>query len=355
MNSDASPMLLHTTVCILLLLSGCDNQLPIQYITGMQVSPSRKRIAFVSTHYDPQAQSLKEQARSLQELGRAQEAINDTLYTRLWVVSIVDGGATGRDVEVDGYSAWSPDEAVIAFARYQIGIITEIIHPGGVLELKTLTLSTGKVTHVAGPGCSSPQFSPDGEYLGYVRNGTLTARKLSSGENIIVAPGVNPNWWCWNDDGSKAYCIRNRAIIEYRLRDAETRVFNTGGRRDPSQLLMSPDGRMLGFYHSGSFCTVDLASGCITKCFECDNIAFDWTDAGICYLDEVKGKDTKTAQLMFYSPEKQCSVAIATGEFREAQWLFDSRIVVRKGTTELWIYDIRGKQPERLFPTTRDK
>jgi hypothetical protein len=121
-----------------------------------------------------------------------------------------------------------------------------------------------------------------------------------------------------------------------------------------SDLVRSPDGQQLGFHCPDEwFRTLDLATGTAVRRFQCDSyfVDFQWGESGICYLDKLTENRRGETKLLVYDPGADTSTLIATGPLFDPRWVDASRILVRKGRWELWIYDVDEKTGTRVFPT----
>ena len=86
--------------------------------------------------------------------------------------------------------------------------------------------------------------------------------------------------------------------------------------------------------------------------FQCDHSSsdFGWNESGICYLDKLTENRRGETKLLVYDPETDTNTQIATGPLFDPRWIDTSRILVRKGPWELWIYDTDERTGTRVFP-----
>ena len=96
---------------------------------------------------------------------------------------------------------------------------------------------------------------------------------------------------------------------------------------------------------------VKLDTLSVQKLFECDHyfLGFDWTESGIAYLDQHNGDRHSQARLMVFDPDRKTAQEIAIGRFRSACWTDPSTILVRVGTSELWLYNIATGERSCIF------
>lgn len=120
---------------------------------------------------------------------------------------------------------------------------------------------------------------------------------------------------------------------------------------DIGHLLVSPDGRQLGFHRNGVFSTVDLQTRAVNEMFRCDHYfcSFDWQESGIVYLDQHDGDRRHNAVLAVYDPDEHTSTVIDAGPFAYPHWVDGSHILVRSGNATLLLYDVPAGCPKVIF------
>ena len=324
---------------------------PVVLISSPVVSPSGDKIAFVATRGD-------QRSFNWQKTGDVDAFVrfSETIDTRLWVVSLKDGESTDTRAEISPGPTpltWARDQSHIVFVSGRVdSTSTADFMALGSLDLQTLAVSPAAPAEIW-----MPQYSPDGTYLGYVRGSDLTVEDVRTGVTTLVQSGVSHFYWCWSTSNSVVFYVRDGLLVcEYDLQSRSERVLFAAPAADekyPGHVICSPDSSLLGCHIDGWFHTVDLTSGEIEKHFDCVHyfVDFVWYASGICYLDALDGEHKSKAKLMVYDPLTGTSSLVATGPFAYPRWLDDSRILVRKGNTELWAYGVRDGKGQKLFGT----
>jgi hypothetical protein len=321
------------------LLAGCSDD-PVRQITSPTPSSSGRYVAVCVTR------------------GKA-----DIYDPRLWLIDVSDG--TARNMGVSMGVAWNP----IAWHPDEQGVVVtsgERDHYGSLVRYP---MDDGSLQILASGPCRYPAYDSSGTRLAFVRNQSLYLRE--NGTERMIASLV---WyaWCWSNDGRAIYFTRDlttmpgggapiyqHEIWRYSLDDGtERRLFDTGMSEDTSlgaDLVISPGDDRLGFLWDGQFCTLELASGAVEKHFKCSHyfLELDWNRTGVLYLDAVDGNQRSMAQLMVYDPLSDRSCQIAVGGFASARWLDETRITVRVGNTDVWIYDATTGNGQPIFVGSR--
>ncbi len=301
---------------------------PVVLIASPVVSPSGKQIAFVVVRTD--------------------ETDDDgPINVRLAVVSLSDGQTTNTAAELDMVQTpmtWARDESHIMFVSG---------HSDNFWGLDSIDLATRNVKSIASPEIRMPQYSPNGTYLGYVRGNDLIIENMRTGQRTHVQSGVSHYYWCWSPNNSDVFYIRDGLIVcQYDLLTNSERILFTASSGDeyPAHLVSSPDGSQLGYHFDDWFHIVDLQSGNTSKQFKCNHyfLDFDWSVAGICYVDAVDGVRRSKANVMVFDPTSSKSSLVTTGSFSHPRWLDNSMILVQKGKTELWSYSVVGGKSVKL-------
>lgn len=329
---------------------------PVVQISSPVVSPSGKQIAFAIVRGD-------KRSFDWQHTGDvdAFERFSETIDVRLSVVSLSDGETTNTGAEISSASTpmtWAPDESHIVFVSGHIDETATANYMG----LDSINLTTRTVKSIASPEIWMPQYSPDGTYLGYVRGNELIVENTKTGQRTPIQSGVSHHYWCWSPSNSDVFYIKDGLIVcQYDLQTSSERTLFAASRVDdkyPAHVVSSPDGTQLGYHFDDWFHIVDLQSGNTTKQFKCDHyfLDFDWNVTGICYVDTVDGERRNKAKVMVFFPNSGNSSLVATGPFDHPRWLGNSKILVRKGNTELWSYGVAdGKGVELYGPTDEDE
>lgn len=325
---------------------------PIVLVSSPVVSPSGEKVAFVLTRGD-------ERSFNRQKTGDvdAFERFSETIDVRLWIISVNDGQSTDTRAEISGGSTpltWGRDESHIVFVSGRIDPIATTSH----MALESIDLKTRGLASVAPGEIWMPQYSPNGANLGYVRGSDLIVENLQTGKRTLVSSGVSHHYWCWGVNNSLVFYIRAGLLVcEYDIRSGSERILFSAPvaeEKYPSHVICSPDGSLLGYHIDDWFHTIDLKSGKIEKHFKCDHyfIDFDWNVSGICYVDAVNGERKSKAALMVYDPIARKSSIVATGPFAYPRWVGTSRVLVRKGNTEIWTYGVPDGKGAKLFART---
>ena len=317
---------------------------PIRLLSSPVVSPSGDKVAFVVTR---QGRYTFDAA----ELFSGRFVVDDILFqplnVHLSILSLEDGQVSHTGVETDIGSSpltWSPD-------GLEIALVTREGNGMNSLDLKTHHLTCLEPFDIR-----SPKFSPQGNYLGYLKNGNLVIQSASTGYKEFIRTDV-AYYWCWAPTEENVFYIKtDAAVCQFNLRsNSETILFtpplSPSGKTGPSHVVPAPDGSRVGYEFDGWFYVIDLRSGETEKLFPCDHyfLDFDWNNSGICYIDACGGNRKSMANLMFFDLRSGQSTLIATGSFSYPRWLSSSKILVRKGNTELLAYDINTKEGVHLF------
>jgi hypothetical protein len=316
-----------------------------QFVGPPAVSPCGTKVAFALSARVP------EQHGTISIRFSPSDFFKDNGH-RLWVVDLSSGEAydTRGHILIGKCPTWAQDGSNLVFVSGRMG--PDTLEDSPHMGLDRVDLESEAVVTIAKPDCSNPRYSPDGKHFGYVHDGDLVVDDLSSSEREVIQKGLWWNTWLWSPDGSSVFYLRAGTLCEMRLADKKERVLLSGRKAAAlsDQLACSPDGGQLGFEcDDGWFRTIDLASGKITRRFQHKHHSFAWNESGICYVRTIDGK----ARLMLYDPSDGESVEIAVGPFSYPCWVDRSRILVRKGNAELWVYDIHEKKGVRVFPTDR--
>jgi len=328
------------------------------------VSPTGTKVAF-TIHGDFGFRSIWDHVKSITGSKFASYVFGGT-DLRLWILDFQSGQAYNTRARCSfGDPAWAPDESNIMFISGRSGPVSTWSRDPLYLGLDRIDLSNFRVTQVAAPWCLSAHYSPDGKRLGYVWDVSrreLVIEDLRSGAREVVRQNVNDHHWCWSPDGSKVFYLRGGTrICEMSLSDKTERVlFSVSEECDLSlgHLVLSPRGEQLGFHHLDDqwFRTIDLATGAVVRRFQCDHWSADfrWNESGICYLDKLAENRRGETKLLVYDPKTDTNTQIAAGPLFDPCWVDASRLLVRKGPRELWIYDIDEKTGSRVFPADRE-
>lgn len=305
-------------------------------VTTPVVSPLRDKVAFVLYH----------------ETGTTAES-------QVAVVNVSDGKIFHTNaVTLPGHTmTWSLDQSRIVFISGDV-VPTRAER---LWALDSIDLSSGKVSQIAQPRVKSPKFSPDGKHLGYVQDEELVVEQIKTGQRQQIQSNVSEYYWCWGTDDSTVFYIRNDFnVCQYDLKSQSERVLFAAPPGDdlplPEDLVGSPDGSQVGYHFDGWFHTIELESGENVRRFKCDHyfLDFDWNSTGICYVDTVNGERRKQARVMVFDTVTGTSSAVVTGPFSYGNWLGKSKILVRKGNNELWVYDVDDGKGVKVFGATKE-
>ena len=170
----------------------------------------------------------------------------------------------------------------------------------------------------------------------------------------VLAHGVDSDW-LWGPKDEVVYYIRDgHSICSMRLADRKETVLlklEIVDREYPSMLILSPTGEQLGIYFRSMFWTLDIATRRLKKWFHADHyfVAFDWNDAGVCYIDTLGTDRRRDARLMVNRLDGQPSFVVASGRFSHPNWLTKSQILVLRKNVELWTHDAQSGKGRVLY------
>lgn len=134
-----------------------------------------------------------------------------TLQT--WEIDRVTANLHGRP-HIPG---WSPDSRYIAFSSYEPPI--RPTHPPSLYQVDVATGSISRLTF-SQTDDRFPQFSPDGAFLVFRRDGDLW--RIDSGDRketqITFDGGYEIGYGCFSPDGSQVVCRRNEGDVHPALK-----------------------------------------------------------------------------------------------------------------------------------------
>jgi len=345
-------------------IMGVGKPCPRWSVGSPAVSPTGTKVAF-TIFSDFGFRSIQDHVKSITGCELASYVFGG-IDVRLWILDFQSGQEYNTRARCSlNDPAWAPDESSIVFVSGRIGSLSTWPRDPLHLGLDRIDLSDFRVSHVAAPWCLSAHYSPDGKRLGYVWDVSrkeLVIEDLGSGTREVVQRNVIYHYWCWSLDGSKLYYVQGYTrICEMSLSDKTERVlFSVSEESDLSlgHLVLSPCGKQLGFYCGEDqwLRTIALETGAVVRRFQCDQYFADfrWNESGICYLDKLTENRRGETKLLVYDPKNDTNTQIAAGPLYDPRWVDASRILVRKGNWELWIYDIDEKTGSRVFPADRE-
>jgi hypothetical protein len=322
---------------------------PIVQISSPVVSPSGQKVAIVVVRGDKRSFDWRETGDIA-----AFNRFSHTIDVRLAVLSLADTQAIDTRAEIsNGLNpmTWAADESHVVFVSGRIDPTATHNYMG----LDSIDLATLTTKYVAPAQISTPRYSPDGMYLGYIRGDDLMLENIQTGEQRLVQTAVNHYHWCWSPGSAEVcYIKRGTSVCQYDLQAGSERVLFAAAPtadKHPSHVIFAPDGQQVGYHFDGWFHTVDLQSGKITQQFQCDHyfVDFDWNATGICYLDRVVGDRRNEAKVMVFDQDGGKSSLVTVGPFSYPRWIDKSTILIRKGNTELWTLDVADGSGRRLF------
>jgi len=195
-------------------------------VGAFQWSPDGQQIAF--TMVDPQTD---EETRRIEEQDDAWVVDENLKMTHLYVVGIdLDSGErsgwalTGGDFSVatSGFD-WSPNGRQIVFTHIPIPNANAVYTQG---DISSVEVDTGELVHLIRSGAreSAPKFSPDGEWIAFLKSDDPVTWAFTSRVHLVAEDGTQeralrrtydeqPSIVGWMPDGSRVLISETRGTI----------------------------------------------------------------------------------------------------------------------------------------------
>lgn len=331
-------------------------------ITDIAVSHDCSRICVATALSDSRAWSRLKTGDLSQ---RTSDTVSRTFDTRVVVVDTRDGAVSKTPARPSGETrtlTWKPDGSAFAVVSGRLG--RNASGKSYFQGVDVYNCSTGTVVQRLPPRSRWPQYSPRGDLLGAVCNGSLLFLDVVSGTvrgsavGMTIDSGDLP--WCWHPSGNIVYYVTDdQKIRQYRLDTAVWKVVYQDHHSNNARIdhvMCSPDGRLLGFYHAGQFRIVDVDKGLVKDSFQCGHyfLEFDWNSTGICYVDAGTGRSRRDLGILrVYNLADRSNTVVAKGPFALPRWLNRNEVVVRVGDTSMWAFRV-GDGSSRCLYEGRD-
>ncbi|MFB3891251.1 MAG: TolB family protein [Phycisphaerae bacterium] len=318
---------------------------PIRLISSIEVSPDRKKVAFLTL---------------CGTLGGAGSRFDRKLY--VWPV---DGEAPATEIACPGRPqsvSWSGDSSAIVFSSVE----TASVSP---MKIMRMAIADGRTSMIAEQWCYALQCSPDGKWVAFTeydaepsltdRRIELRALDIKSGKFVTLAKGIDAarSSWRWYPDSSGVLLRRGHALVRKTIADGPEQTVYTspGGDEDAQwQIVFSPDGGSLALLEGGALRILDLRQSSSLDALSGRQhvLAFDWFCDGICYVQAGQSGLASSSELKVYSPSTGLSRTVAGGDFSSADWIAGNRIIVLRGKEGLWVYDAATGEGREIFSLT---
>ncbi|MEM9353134.1 MAG: hypothetical protein AAGA92_08980 [Planctomycetota bacterium] len=334
------------------------SRVPAEVTLLFEIAPSNKgdKVAFVRVHgkiLDGWS-DLRSSVLQHTGLNTYPESARLGLLNAQQPEEFADIGAS----DVSGGVAWASDDSLLAYVSGKLHLGDDrrrirVYDVANQSSEEVYVSSDWFVRRLA--------FSPDSKSLAFVENYNqdyLTLLDIETRRTTTLASGVSSHYVCWAVDGKSIFCVRNGLEVWRLGVDGKTKDLLFKGKdfdeNYPYFLVPSPDGNHLGFGYAGALHVLDLATNQVEKLFECHHyfLTFDWSDEGICYLDQVGEEDVNEARVMIYDPSGRTNEEVVVGPFAHVAWLRKGVLILRKENEQLWELELQDKRMNRLFPPT---